>query len=75
MTDWTGRITRQGPCALCGHPYAYHRTAETQMGQIIAGDPLDLVADDYGITGPDMVAGWAALLDLLDPTTDDEETA
>ena len=37
------------PCALCGAPDSRHRDIETQMGRVIAGEPIEDVAADYGL--------------------------
>ncbi len=58
-------IRKQGPCGICGGPYAAHRIIATQMERIIAGDDINYVADDYDTTVADMVAHWHALIDVL----------
>jgi hypothetical protein len=61
-------IKTQGPCAFCGHPYAYHRMAEAQIGRVAAGEPIESTAADYGETIEDMATKWNALLDLWPPS-------
>jgi hypothetical protein len=59
------RIVEQGACGVCGSPWAAHRRVDAQMGRVIAGDLLMAVAIDYQTTPEWMVAGWAALMELL----------
>jgi hypothetical protein len=70
MRPWTlkarKRIQAQGPCGLCGGPYARHRMIDTQMERVAAGDHIETVAEDYGLTVVRMVTEWCALVDLLD---------
>ena len=67
------RIREQGPCAVCGGPFAAHRTADAQMGRVSAGEPIDDVAKDYGSSVTEMVTSWMALLTLYaDRATHDE---
>lgn len=66
-------IIAQGPCGICGGPYAAHRMIDTQMGCVAAGDAPERVADDYDTTVEEMVARWIAYVDLLaNPPTVDE---
>ncbi len=58
-------IRAQGPCRICGGPYAAHRIIDTQMELVIAGDDIDQVAAIYDTTTPAMVEHWQALIDVL----------
>lgn len=64
MTTAKQAIRRQGPCAICGGKYAAHRTIDSQMGRVAAGDHIESVADDYDMTVPEMVETWIALMEL-----------
>jgi hypothetical protein len=59
-------IIAQGGCGICGGPYAAHRMIDTQMEHVAAGDPIDVVADDYGLSVEEMVLRWMAYVNLLD---------
>lgn len=79
MRPWTSRaraeIAKQGPCRICGGPYARHRMIDTQMERVSAGDRIETVAEDYGVTVADMVAEWCGLIDLYERRIlDDEES-
>jgi hypothetical protein len=60
------RIIAQGPCGICGGPYAAHRMIDTQMGCVAAGDAPERVAADYDTTVDAMVETWMGYIDLLD---------
>ena len=66
MTTKTAKkaIRKQGPCAICGGPYAAHRLIDTQMERVAAGDHIEAVADDYDTNVSDMVTSWIALMEL-----------
>lgn len=59
------RIRKQGPCAFCGARFSFHREVDAQIARIVAGDSFCDTASDYGLTSTEMLAGWAALFDLL----------
>lgn len=65
LSSAAARIVEQGPCGICGGPYAAHRMIDTQMECVSAGDSLEAVAADCGTTVADMVTSWCALIDLL----------
>lgn len=58
-------VRDQGPCGICGGPYAAHRTIDTQMGCVIAGDDIAQVANGYDTTVAEMVTHWHAYIEVL----------
>jgi len=48
--------TDLGPCAFCGHPDAGHRVWDAIAERLEAGEPEHEVADDYGLTIPEVRA-------------------
>lgn len=46
--DLIGRF--RGPCQLCGHRDARHRDWEAIVGQLLAGDTITSVAEDFGLS-------------------------
>lgn len=40
----------RGRCGLCGCPDARHRIADAMVSRYLAGDDLQLIADDYDVT-------------------------
>ncbi len=65
-------IRKQGPCGICGGPYAAHRMVATQMERIIAGDDIAQVANDYDTTVAAMVTHWSTYIEVL---SDDRATS
>ena len=39
----------RGPCAFCGDDDARHRTVDAIIGRCAAFEPVDEVANDYGV--------------------------
>lgn len=50
VLEFVQRIKHQGPCGMCGHPYAAHRTVDAIRERMRAGEPAEAVAEDYGFT-------------------------
>ena len=59
-------MTELCKCALCGWIDHRHRTVETQMGRVIAGDSIQEVAEDYGYSSyEDMISDWQSVYDVV----------
>lgn len=59
-------IRKQGPCAMCGGPFAAHRTIDSQMGRVANGESLEDVAAEWREESAQaMVWRWFALSSLL----------
>ena len=55
MTD--SPIPRLGPCGVCGwHPDQRHRILDAIVEQLIAGDNIDQICDDYNWTADQIQA-------------------
>lgn len=48
---WAAAIgPHRGKCGLCGCPDARHRIADAMVSRYLAGDDLQLIANDYDVT-------------------------
>lgn len=52
-------------CAFCGWIDHRHRTTDAQMERIIAGDPIQSVAEDFGTDIESMIAEWRSVFDVV----------
>lgn len=43
-------LPHRGPCAFCGHPDARHRLFAAIVGRHKAGESVDELAEDYGLS-------------------------
>lgn len=66
VNAYKDRIRKQGPCRLCGGPYAAHRIIDGMLERIAAGEPVDEVTADYDLMVDQFAEYVLALLDLLD---------
>lgn len=50
VATWDRIGRHASECGVCGYPDARHRIADAMVGAWIAGDPIEVVADEYGVS-------------------------